>query len=195
MSQNPNPYASPQYTGSAPVAPMGPAAAGLWRQGDYLVIDKRIQLPDICLLTNEPARERQSVSYQYLPPSVRWLGAGFGLIGAAIAQAFAVNATVNMPVSDTVIGQRWQAAIFGFGGAILGIALFVGGCVAMANKLEALGIVGMLAGAVALIGGIIAAVVLYKQVQSYFINETHIWISGAHADYLNRLPHWPYEHV
>jgi hypothetical protein len=55
-----NPYAAPQAAGYQPNLPgVGNSPfAGLWRQGHVLVMHKAAPLPDICLLSNQPATRR-----------------------------------------------------------------------------------------------------------------------------------------
>ena len=60
-----NPYAAPQLGGYyQPVPQPGnlPPFAGLWRQGNVLVMHKSAPLPEICLKSNLPAKNRLSAA-------------------------------------------------------------------------------------------------------------------------------------
>src|SRR5687768_6974211 len=67
--QAPNPYAAPQqpdlYSQSVPnkISPY----AGLWREGNVMVMHKLAPLPDICLKSNQPAvgRLKRKLSWHH----------------------------------------------------------------------------------------------------------------------------------
>lgn len=64
-----NPYAAPQQMGYYPQVPPKPYPfAGLWRDGNILVMHKLAPLPDICVVSNEPTVTRIRRKLQWHNP-------------------------------------------------------------------------------------------------------------------------------
>jgi len=188
-----NPYAAPQQTGYYPqVPPKLSPYAGLWRDGNVLVMHKLAPLPDICVLSNEPTVTRISRKLQWHHPML----ALTILIGVPVYIILALimtkRATIQLPLTQDWIARRQRRMIFAWSAGLLSLGLIVGG-IALAANLEDPGylllmVLGIIGGLAALIGGQ-AAIGLVSPKR---MTDDYIWLKGVHPDFLNRLEQWPY---
>lgn len=189
-----NPYAAPQTGGYLP--PTQPANlapfAGLWRQGNLLVMHKNAPLPDICLKSNQPAQRRLRRKLQWHNP---WVGLSI-LIALPVYIVLAViltkRATIYIAMTDEWFNRRrtrllvaWFSGLVCLGMIVLGIGLALETEEAMYSLLIVLGILG---GLVALIAGQAAVAMVRPQ----RMTDEYIWLKGVHRSFLDRLDVWPY---
>ena len=167
--------------------------AGMWRQGEILVVTRGLVFPERCPITNEPANTRYSYEFSYLTPEARTAGAMFGALGAALAHSMATKANYEIALSDAYVGAYRSNLMIGLGGLFGGIAAFIAGAVALAGKMESVGIAFLILGGLGVLGGIIWLVATQRDMGVHFVSDTHCWVSGCGPEFLNTLPPWPYE--
>ncbi len=188
-----NPYAPPQSNVQSTVErPMGQmfSAAGVWRTGDLLVMQKGALLPNRCLICNQPA------SVQF-PKKMYWhtpwlyllilLNLFIYLIAALIARK---KADVVLPLCGEHARKRKRAATSASLLMVFGFALMLGSCTQVqANEdlflsLLAIGFLLLLVGAIVLSVG--ANLIVPKKIDDY-----HVWLRKVSASYLAVLPPAP----
>lgn len=183
-----NPYAAPQI----PAQP-GPGGShgfpGLWRQGKLLIMHKLAPLPFICVKSNEPAN-------QWLTRHLQWYPKWALLLGAIFAMALTKKATINIALTDEWMKRRKQRIWIAWGTAIGGLLMVVLGILIVALQTDAnpseavMGVFCFLffSGWIVSFGGMIFGLMMCKLVQAEKMTDTHIWISGVHPGFLDRLP-------
>jgi len=185
-----NPYAAPGYEGFAPPAmPAGITPfAGLWRQGNVLVMHKRAPLPDICLKSNEPAKQRLKRHLSWHHPAVFLLVLVSLLIYVIVALIIRKTATISIALSDQWLARRRRRMIVAWTAILLCAFLFA---VAVPNADSAPWapfalIFAIVAALVAAIYGLLACRMVWPQ----RMTDEYIWLKGVHPDFLARLEAW-----
>ena len=191
--QAPNPYAAPTPMGyHQPVQPKLPAFAGLWRQGNIMVMHKMAPLPDICLKSNQPATRRLTRNLQWHHPAIALTILAGLLIYIILALILTKRATIHVPLTEEWFARRRRRMLYAWGCGLACLALIVLGIVAAAQTDEPgfllLMLIGIVGGLIALVGGA-AAVALVSPTR---ITDEYVWLKGVHPDFLNRLEVWPY---
>jgi hypothetical protein len=188
-----NPYAAPQQAGYYPQMPakLSPFA-GLWREGNLLVMHKLAPLPDICLKSNEPATGRIQRKLQWHHPLLA-LTIFIGIpVYIVLALVLMKRATIHVPLTDEWIARRKRRMIVSWTTGLACLGLMVGGIVLTVQTDDPgyllLMILGIFGGLIALIAGQ-AAVGLVTPKR---MTDEYIWLKGVHPEYLNRLEPWPY---
>jgi len=110
------------------------------------------------------------------------------LVGALLAQIWAVKATVHIPLSAEWSRRRTKRIWIGVGLFVLGLGLMIGPIAAgldesLLGPLIVIGILMMLV-------GIIFAVAAGNLVAATKITDNHIFMKGAKPAYLDTLPEW-----
>lgn len=170
---DPNPYQSPQHT-TYESLPVSLRPKGVWRQGDLVVMHRRSQLPDRCIVDGVPAPEPRKPVEFFTPGTQRQ------------------QQTVLIPLAESAWkldreGEIWGQAWFGF--SVLG---------ALATPILGCGfgtIAWIVAGTltVALLGLAIWNFYLRRPMLSiYRVTDDYIWLRGASAAFLKDLPEWPF---
>src|SRR5438445_9109093 len=96
-----NPYASPREAGYNPgQAVFNAPFAGLWAQGDLLVMHKLAPLPDICLKSNLPSTRRLKRSLSWHHPGYYFFILLHILIYIIVALIVRKSATIYVPLTD-----------------------------------------------------------------------------------------------
>jgi len=185
-----NPYAAPRHDGySPPLVPDGMSPfAGLWRQGNLLVMHKRAPLPDICLKSNQPAVQRLKRNLSWHHPAVFLLVLVSLLIYVIVALIIRKKATIQIALSDEWIARRQRRMIVAWTSILLCVALIA---VAAPNADSAtwapLAIIFAIAAfLVAAIYGLLACRMVWPQ----RMTDDYIWLKGVHPDFLARLEAW-----
>lgn len=189
--QAPNPYAAPQQAGylQQPM-PMSPFA-GLWRQGNVLVMHKLAPLPEICLLSNEKATRRLRRKMYWHHPAIYVVLLISPLIYIVVAAILQKNATLQIGLNEEWFARRRTRMLIAWGIALLGLALFVGG-IAFSDSLGDATALVIVAAIVLFFGGLIFGLIACRLVTPSRITDEYVWVNGVHPDFLNRLEHWPY---
>lgn len=185
-----NPYAAPREAGYLPPQQLGMTTpfAGLWRDGNILVMHKLAPFPDICLKSNEPATRRLKRSLTWHHPAAYLAILAHVFIYVVIALIIRKTATIQIPLTDEWYARRQRRMLFSWGGALLSIALFVASLFAIEREAWA---PFVLIGAIFLLLGMM----IYGQracrlVWPKRMTDDYIWLKGVHPDYLARLEPW-----
>lgn len=181
-----NPYAAPASLG-ADLSQVQHTldGEGIYRQDKLLVLRRAAQLPDICLLTNEPAPWRSDVTLSWAP---MWILLGLPLgVWPYLILAFFLEkkATVSIPVAHSVLRRR--RIHFGLVGLVI-----VGGIgvtfleVGLSPERQGIAAAwGLLVIMGAVVWGILGR---GRFLSTRKIDEKHVWLKGVHPQYLERWP-------
>jgi hypothetical protein len=191
---------------------------GVYRKGDLLVVHKAASLPDRCVKSNEPANGRTLMrNLTWYPPVVVFTGLVSPIIFVALmaftqargmdaviaVQAIVIvgcmvialimrkKATIDIGLSELWFHKRrWAMAIawISFLTADGLILLGVGGGDQVPGLWAAVP-VGLVIGLVGTTYGILAA----RLVRACRITDEYIWLKGAHPEFLDSLPEYPYD--
>ena len=120
-----NPYAAPTQAGYYPQMPMKLSPfAGLWREGNVLVMHKLAPLPDICLKSNEPAIRRLKRNVQWHHPAVFLALLVNIIVYAVVAMIMTKKATIYVALTDEWFAIRKRRMILAWCLVLLSVALF-----------------------------------------------------------------------
>ena len=188
-----NPYAPPQSELQSTIEqPMGQmfAAAGVWRAGDLLVMQKGAHLPNRCLVCNQPASVQFPKKMYWHSPWVYvliLLNLFIYLIAALIVRK---KADVVLPLCGVHAEKRKRAAL-------LAGVLIIGGLVVMFGSFAAIeaqnaafalmffgGFLALIAGAI--VSSVGANIIVAKKIDDYYV-----WLRKVSASYLAALPPAP----
>ena len=186
-----NPYAAPQqpqgYTPGGAYSNQ-PLFAGLWRQGNVLVMHKAAPLPDICLKSNGKATRRLPRSLSWHHPAIFILVVISPIIYIIVALVVRKTATIQLPLTDEWYARRRWRMLIAWSLVLTCILLFVvGGAFAEQLAIAPWLMVGSVFG---LLGAAIYGLVACRLVTPQRINDQYIWLKGVHPDFLNRLEVW-----
>ena len=186
-----NPYAAPAQTGYSPQMPMKLSPfAGLWREGNVLVMHKLAPLPDICLKSNEPATRRLKRNVQWHHPAVFLALLVNLIVYAVVAMIMTKKATIYVALTDEWFAIRRRRMIFAWCLVVLSVALFA---ISLTQINEADWAPFVLIGSIVLfIGAAIYGLVACRLVAPKRMTDDYIWLKGVHPEFLNRLEPWPY---
>lgn len=188
-----NPYAAPQQ--SQPLAPgsvpfQQPLFAGLWRQGNVLVMHKAAPLPDICLKSNGKATRRLSRSLSWHHPAIYILVLISPLIYIIVALILRKTATIQMPLTDEWYARRRWRMLIAWSLALACVVIFgVGVALANQNQFDAAPLLFLLS-IFGLLGAAIYGLLACRLVAPERMTDEYIWLKGVHPDFLNRLEVW-----
>lgn len=191
LADSMNPYAAPrQESGYLPGSPIGPLPplAGLWRQGNLLVMHKAAPLPDICRLSNQPAKRRLKRSLSWHHPAVYLLVLLHLLIYIVVALIIRKTATIHIPLSDEWFAIRQRRMIFSWSAILLSVVMFAVAVSVVDQQAWAPFeiILSIFLGLGAAIYGLLAC----RLIVPTRITDKYVWIKGVHPDFLNRLEVW-----
>jgi hypothetical protein len=188
-----NPYAPPQSSPqTAMESPFGQIhnGAGVWRTGDLLVMQKGANLPNRCLVCNQPA------SVQF-PKKMYWHHPGIYFLLLLNIIVYAIGALIVRKKADVVLPlcaeharKRKRAATIASLLMVFGLVLMIGSCTQVqANEdmflsLLAIGFLLLLVGAIVLSVG--ANLIVPKKIDDYYV-----WLRKVSASYLAALPPAP----
>jgi len=185
-----NPYAAPQEP--QPYAPgaihQQPLFAGLWRQGNVLVMHKAAPLPDICLKSNGKATRRLPRSLSWHHPAIFILVVISPLIYIIVALIVRKTATIQLPLTDEWYARRRWRMLIAWSLALACIPLFILSC-ALVEHYDAAGL--LMAGSIfGVLGAAIYGLLACRLVTPERITDQYIWLKGVHPEFLNRLEVW-----
>jgi hypothetical protein len=186
-----NPYAAPQLpAGYQPVPAAGGQLAGLWRQGNILVMHKAAPLPDICVKSNQPAQRRLKRNLHWHHPALALLILIGILVYVVVALILTKRATIMLPLTEEWYARRQRRLLIAWSWGLVSLALIVGG-IALAIQTDRgefglAALAGFISGLAALIYGQYAC----SLVRPKRMTDQYIWLVGAHPDFLNRLEAW-----
>jgi hypothetical protein len=186
-----NPYAAPQQPAGYQLVPApGGQLAGLWRQGNILVMHRAAPLPDICVKSNLPAQRRLKRNLQWHHPALALLILIGILVYVVVAVILTKRATIMLPLTEEWYARRQRRLLIAWSWGLVSLALIVGG-IALAIQTDRgefglAALAGFVSGLAALIYGQYAC----SLVRPKRMTDQYIWLLGAHPDFLNRLEAW-----
>lgn len=184
-----NPYVPPQVDVDPVLAePVQPIS--LWRQRDLLVAAFGSDFPDRCPLTNLPATTRYPYEFSSLPLVLKLflIFCGVGIWLTLLADSSSSKIRLSIPLDDQAVRRLRMHYIFGFLAAGLAIALIAIAALVPSAAPIANWLVGP--GFLILVGSLIWLNNFSGDLVAQNVTATHAWISGAHPDFLARLPEW-----
>ena len=189
FSESLNPYAAPQVTGYAPMQPVWDTPfAGLWAQGDVLVMHKLAPLPDVCLKSNLPSTRRLKRSMSWHHPAFYFLVLLHILVYIIVALIVRKSATIQIPLTDEWYFRRRRRMLIAWCIILLCVTLFfVSLSVADQQAWAPFVMIGSIPMAlIAAICGLLSC----RMVWPSRMTDQYIWLKGVHPDYLRRLEPW-----
>lgn len=171
VSQQHNPYTPPRETEPPP------ELEGVWRQGDWLVVSHSAKLPtEWCVKTNEPTT-RTGTLWDLGVQYKGWLY------------------TLKFGLKETLYQRRlWRTRIM-LASLVVGLpvsAVSVLSDLWFPNLVSDLAAIGALAASICLVLiGFISSVIDLMQISLISRTGKHVFIRGAHPDFLARFPEWP----
>jgi hypothetical protein len=193
-----NPYAAPEAEPGEGPHPSGDA--GVWRDGDILVMTKDADLGDRCVKCGAPCngwRLKRSLSWHsgfwYLPPIVTVFLCFTVFFCVPLVLYFAVMmfvqqiATIYVPLCPRHRGKRRLGIACSFAISMLGLTLILAG-IAVEGKV----IVDVFggSGAALVLGGLVYGTVSSQPVVVKRIDQEFVWLKKASPAYLVTLPAW-----
>lgn len=160
----------------------------LWRDGKILVMHRESDLPDICIKTGDPATVRKKVKLSWMPPGKQILMVL--LVGALLAQFWAIKETVYVPLSRQYARGRLFRILLGLMMLAGGFVGLIGGAIAADEFGDNVGIIAVFGSLAILIAGIVIAVASSQLVTVKRISDDYIYLKGAKAPFLDGLPEW-----
>lgn len=190
FADNPNPYATPVEAGYAPpqLRLADSPFAGLWRQGDLLVMHKAAPLPDICVKSNQPATRRLKRKLSWHHPAIYLVILAHVLIYAIVAMIVRKTATIHIPLTEEWFAKRRRRMFFAWGTALLSMVLFV--ATGFFLDSHEFAFLGLLVGLALGLGAAIYGVTACRLVVPKRMTDEYIWLKGVHHDFLARLDPW-----
>ena len=196
VSSNPfadqiNPYAAPQM-GAGYQAPnvSQHAFAGLWRQGNLLVMHKSAPIPDVCWLSNQPSRRRLKRTLHWHQPAIYIILLISPLIYIIVALIMQQKATIQLPLSEEWYARRRTRMLIAWAiSLLLGPAMFVGGLL-IGDAMKEAAVVLVMGGVLTSLAGLIYGLVSCRLITPNRITSEYAWVKGVHPEYLNRLEPW-----
>jgi hypothetical protein len=182
-SQAPS-YGAPSmgaYQSSYP-AGYGGQGAGVWREGNKLVMHRKAYLPDRCVKCNAPTNN------EYLHRKLTWLHPAWLLLILAswliyliVYLAIRKKAEVDLGLCEQHRTNRRTGITVGWITAFLGI-----GCFVLAIASEAFGLIFL--GILLFFFGVIFGSYAANVVSVTKMDDNYIWIRRVHQDYLSNFP-------
>ena len=191
-----NPYAPPgmaSMQGMHGVSQYGaPNLGGLWREGQLLVMDRNVRLPNICVKSGQPAERFLARNLSWQPPWLRAMAVVFGwLIYAILAASYGKKATIHIALSEQWFQKRTMFLLIGWIGGLTAAAIGIGGAALGASmKADALVAGSIIVGSVAFIACSLTGSFGARMVWADLITDRHIWVGGVGEPFLQQLPPW-----
>jgi hypothetical protein len=182
-SQAPS-YGAPSMGGyqSSYSAGYGAQGAGVWRDGDKLVMHKQAMLPDRCVKCNAPTnREYLHRKLSWLHPAWLLLILASWIIYLIVYLAIRKKAEVDLGLCEQHKTSRRTAITVGWVTALLGLGCFI---LAIASETPGFIFLGILLFLFGVIFGSYAANV----VSVTKMDDNYIWIKRVNKDYLSSFP-------
>lgn len=191
---NVNPYAAPQAADHAPAAVNVAAQplAGIWRQGNVLVMHKNAPLPDICLKSNEPATRRLKRKLQWHHPAISFTILAGVLVYVILAMILTKRATIQMAMTEAWFAKRFQRLLIAWGIALLAVLLFFGSFLLIELADGVIFACLIFTSVVMLIAAPIYGQIACRMVAPKRMTDQYLWLKGVHPEFLNRLEDFPY---
>jgi hypothetical protein len=186
-----NPYAAPQVAESYQAPGLTQHAfAGLWRQGNLLVMHKAAAIPDVCWLSNQPSDRRLLRKLYWHHPAVYAIVLASPLIYIIVAVILQKRATIQLPLTEEWFSRRRTRMLIAWGLALFSIVVVGGGGIALADTLQDATPLVILAAFLLTIGALVYGLTACRLITPQRITDQYVWVKGVNPDYLNRLEPW-----
>jgi hypothetical protein len=113
------------------------------------------------------------------------------IIYIILAAILSKRATIHVGLTDEWYARRRMRIIITWVLALVSGAMMLGGCV-LADQLQELTLLFLLGGLILFIGALIFGSMAARLVYPAKITDTHVFLKGVNAQYLDGLPEWPY---
>lgn len=161
---------------------------GLWRKGRILVVHRRAKFPPLCLKTNLPAETSVTCRLAWHHPmiylSLFLMPAAYVVLALVLRQ----TAVLEVPVTQEYADRRQRLRRVEYALAFVG-GLMVALGIAIFQQRDDAWILILSGGAVLILYYLLSR---RTPVQPVKIDDDYVELKGAHPDYLDRLPVWPY---
>jgi hypothetical protein len=177
LHQDLNPYASPEC-----VDPLPTDVFGAWRDGSMLVIHKQTNLPRVCVVTGKPAAGARDQLLVWKSPG-EFLSRQTHLMVPLCRKELE-----RYKLARRLILSGWLLT----GGAV---ALGVLRLILLTNDpltRQILTSLAVLTGGAGLVAWLVGVAINQIPLSVAMGRGDHIWLAGAHREFLNRLPQWAY---
>ena len=186
-----NPYAAPLVAGYQPnMSGVGQNPyAGLWRQGNVLVMHKMAPLPDICLKSNQPATRRLKRTMYWHHPAIYIALLISPLIYIILALCLQKNATIHIGLTDEWYARRRTRMLIAWSTLLIG-AISLGIGLAFGEQSQIIALACTLGFIFLPMAGLIYGLFACRLISPERITDQYAFIKGVHPDFLNRLEPW-----
>ncbi len=205
--QQQNPYAPPQTADrgiNLPASPQWPTdLAGLWRDGDWLVSRRNVDFPLVCPATNQPAATRAVAYFPWARKDLYPMRFG-AVVGILYFLTQVKHMVLNVPITAADARRRfWRLFVGTLSGIaaiiLIGVLFYVTTTQAQQPRKPGQTFLEQEGKVLAVTGAAFSCIVTMALVlhgmpdptKKLFVHGVHgecIWLSGAHPDYLSRLP-------
>jgi hypothetical protein len=184
-----NPYAAPRVEGYYPPQMDANAPfAGLWRQGNLLVMHRNAPLPNICLKSNEAATGRLKRNLSWHHPAIYLIILLHLFIYLVVALIVRKTATIYIPLTEEWLARRRRRMLFAWA-AVLASFLLFGFAVSRVDH-EQWAPLAMILAILLALAAAIYGLVACRLVWPKRMTDQYIWLKGVHPNFLNRLEAW-----
>ena len=191
-----NPYAPPQSNlQSAVETPQGMFGmvngTGVWRTGDLLVMQKGANLPNRCLVCNQPASVQFPKKMYWHSPWIYLLLIPSILIYAIVAMIARKKADVVLPLCTEHSDKRKRATTIGSLLIVFGLVAMFGSCTQAGEGSGDTFAMILGIGTLVLFVGLIVLAVGSNLIVPKKIDDYYVWLRKVSASYLATLPPAP----
>jgi hypothetical protein len=173
------------------------ASNGMWADREHLVAAASARFPNVCVKTNEPTDNRVHANLSWCPPWVIiLLFVCNALIYLIVAAIMTRRIRIEYGLQQRLVTKRYIHVAIGLGMCLLSILFFTFGGASMGNAEGGdpgvFGVVLLLTALIMLPVGLLYALFVGRAVAPVYIdsNKEHVWLKGAHPDFLATLPPW-----
>jgi len=185
-----NPYAAPRDEGYVIAEMVGPASpfAGLWRQGNLLVMHKSAPLPDICIKSNQPAQRRLKRQLYWHHPAIYLIVLLHILIYIVVALVVRKSATIHIPLTQEWFDRRRRRMTFSWSAILLCVLLVCTAIYFIDQQPWAPWVI--IFSIPAALGFALYGLIGCRLVTPKRITDQYVWLKGVHPGFLDRLEPW-----
>lgn len=165
------------YPFSDPPADAPPPA---WREGALVITPRQARIAHACVRCGEPTHKLQRLKLSWHEPAWVLLVLASPLVYVIVALAISKRAQLEVGLCERHARRRARTTAVGWGGVLGGFAAFL-----LAIPAESVGLV--LAGALALITGVIV-LAARRLVSAARMDKDYVWLKGVSPRIVHTLP-------
>ncbi len=173
------------------------ATNGLWADRKHLVASSSARFPSRCVKSNEPTDNRVQTNFSWCPPWIIVLLFICNLLVYLIVAAIMTRRIrLEYGLHQRLVTKRYIHIAIGVGILLSSIIFFAMAAAALGGADRGdpsiAGIVLMIIGFMMLPAGAMYSMYVGRAVAPVYIdsNKEHVWLKGAHPDFLATLPLW-----